>query len=267
VLLSSLSANSVLHLASDGTMTTVASLSSPGELVPLPGGSVLLPTGDSTEGAELGLTNGTFVILDPATGAAPTYATGLTGPNGLALDAAGNAYTTDAGMTPGTGITRVLASDPAHPQVDWAPVTDSNGIAIDNAKRLLYVDQTFSATNDVEVLSLDAPQSVSLLVSLTGIGSPVPKGLDDMILDPDGILDVAANPAGEVFRIDPATKYACLLDGNLALTASVGLESGPPHGLLVAGWDGTLNELVPPEPLTDARSRLAPRSLFRLRLH
>lgn len=255
ILLSNTSGNSVQRIASNGTVSTVASVSSPGELVALPGGGVLVSTGDSTIDAVLGTANGTMVVLNPATGAAPTYASGLTAPNGVAIDAAGNAYTTDTGTTPGTGITLVPASDPAHPVVNWAPVTDSNGIAIDNAKRLLYVDQTFSATNDIEVLSLDAPQTVNLLVSLTGIGSPVPKGLDDMILDPTGILDVAANGSGEVFRVDPATGYACLLAGGFSFTSAVALETGPPHGLLVVGFDGTVHSLIPPVPLPALRRR------------
>jgi hypothetical protein len=249
VLLSNTSGNAVQRLASDGTVTTVASLTAPGELVALAGGNVLVSTGDSTADALAGTANGSFVILDPATGAAPTYATGLVAPNGVAIDASGNGYTTDTGTTPGTGITLVPASGPGHPQANWAPVTDSNGIAIDAGKRVLYVDQTFSATNDIEVLSLDAPQTVKLLVSLTGIGSPVPKGLDDMILDPTGILDVAANLSGEVFRVDPATGYACLLQGGYTLTSSVALETSAPHGLLVVGFDGSVHELIPPVPL------------------
>ena len=251
-LVSSTSGNAVSRISSSGTATQVAALTAPGELVQLTTGKILVSTGDSTEDALTDMANGTVAILDPVTGKTQTYSTGLVAPNGVAVDSAGNVYTTDTGT--GSGITRVSAVNPTQPQSMWADVTDSNGIAIDNAKRLLYVDQTFTASNDIEVLSLDAPQTVSQLVSLTGIGSPVPKGLDDMILDPSGILDVAANLSGEVFRVDPATGYACVLASGFALTSSVALEQGPPHGLLVVGFDGSLHQLIPPSPTTLSRS-------------
>jgi hypothetical protein len=251
-LVSSTSGNAVSRISSSGTATQVAALTAPGELVQLTTGKILVSTGDSTEDALTDMANGTVAILDPVTGKTQTYSTGLVAPNGVAVDSAGNVYTTDTGT--GSGITRVSAVNPTQPQSMWADVTDSNGIAIDNAKRLLYVDQTFTASNDIEVLSLDAPQTVSQLVSLTGIGSPVPKGLDDMILDPTGILDVAANLSGEVFRVDPATGYACVLASGFALTSSVALEQGPPHGLLVVGFDGSLHQLIPPSPTTLSRS-------------
>jgi hypothetical protein len=78
----------------------------------------------------------------------------------------------------------------------------------------------------------------------------IPAGLDDMTIDADGVLYVAANLAGEVARVDPKTGAVCVIASGLHLTSSVKFGRGPgwePTALYATGFDGVVHELKPPK--------------------
>lgn len=252
MLLSSSTHNSIERVQRDGSVTTVlAGTNAPGAQQ-LRGNVVYFATGDSSVGGALGSSDGTIDTLDLGSGHHGTYATGLVMPNGMAFDARGNAFVTrDVGLPVGTqtGITRVPAGDPGHPQPNWAALQDTNGIAVAADGRSLYADQTFTADAGVFRIDLANPGTITRIASLSGVGSAVPKGLDDMTIDGNGILYLTANGSGEVFRLDPAGGAACVIASGLQNPSSLKFGRGPgwpADHLFVVGFDGTLRELTPP---------------------
>jgi hypothetical protein len=109
---------------------------------------------------------------------------------------------------------------------------------------------------------------------VTTLGGTVPpKGLDDMAIDGSGLLYIAANSAGEVIRLDPSTKDACVIASGMRNTSAVKFGAGPgwpDTHLFVVGFDGVVRELTPPpgqEPVPPgSRTSTAPPPLERLTL-
>jgi hypothetical protein len=247
MLLSSTTGNAIERLSRSGVVTKVASASSPGQLVKV-GHRVLFPTGDDAASGTLNRDDGTLKVLNPKTGKVTAYAKGLTMPNGLALDPRGNAYVTrDVGS--GTGITRIAAGAPHHVMTKWSTLTDTNGIAISANRRMMYVDRTFTKKAPIVEIPLNHPGRSKRIGELSGLGSGVPKGLDDLIMGPHGVLYLPANLGGEVFSFNTHTHHACLIASGLQDPSAIAIGTG--HGwrkgsLFVCGFDGTVRELDPP---------------------
>jgi hypothetical protein len=247
MLLSSSTNNAVERLSRSGAVVTVADASSPGQLV-RHGHRVFVPTGDAAESGALNRSDGTLELLNPKTGKMRPYARGLTMPNGLAIAANGNAFVTrDIGS--GTGVTRIRARRPHHVTTQWAAVSDTNGIAINRKRKMMYVDRTFTSNAPILQIPLRHPGRFRQIGDLSELGAAVPKGLDDMITGPHGVLYLPGNSSGEVFSFDPATRHACLIASGLQNPSAIAVGTG--HGwrkgaLFVCGFDGTVRELDPP---------------------
>ena len=231
----------------DGHVTKLASIASPGQLLPFHG-KVLAVYGDDLQSGAENKTDGGLAIVDPVTGAVTPYADGLTMPNGMAIGPNDDAYVTrDVGS--GTGITRIPAAAPHTPQVSWSTLDDTNGAAIDPTGTYLYTDQTFTADSAVYRIPLADPAKRTAIAHLVGTGTAVPLGLDDLTRDGAGVLYIAANSGGEVIRLDPATGATCVLTTGLTTPSSVRFGGGPgwpATTLYVVGFDGTLSALTPP---------------------
>ena len=247
MLISASSRSAVERLTPDGTVTTVAAdMPSPGGLRAR-GKFLYANTGDSAANGVLGNDDGTIERINLRTGARQTYASGLTMPNGLVFDAEGNAYTSrDLGVD--ATITRVRADDPAHPDFGWADLADTNGLAIDPTDTWLYVATTFNADAAVYRVRLDDPTVIERIAALGSLTDPL-NGLDDMTIDRDGVLYIAANGMGRVWRLDPATGHACIIASGLTTTSAVKFGRGKGWAadhLYVSGFDGKVVELIPP---------------------
>lgn len=245
MLLSSSSHNAVERLLPSHQVTTLAAVPSPGQLV-WHGRKVMFPTGDGATDGALNEANGTLDLLDLRTHKLTTYATRLTMPNGLALDRDGTAYVTrDVGS--GTGITRIAARPPHRVTTNWSSLSDTNGIAIDVNRRVMYVDRTFTADAPIVAIPMAHPARAHMVADLSGHGSVVFKGLDDLIRSPSGILYLPANGSGEVFSYDTRSGQVCLVASGLQDPSDVAIGTG--HGwrkgaLFVCGFDGTVREIV-----------------------
>lgn len=247
MLLSSSTDDAIERLLPSGKVTKVVSVSSPGQLV-WSGHRVLFPTGDSAASGAAGRSDGTLKRLNLKTRKLTPYADGLTMPNGLALASNGDAFVTrDVGS--GTGITRIRARAPHHVTTSWATLSDTNGIAIDRKRKLMYVDRTFTTNAPIVQIPLAHPRRTKQIGDLAGLGSVVPKGLDDLIMGPHGVLYLPANSGGEIFSFNPRTHHGCLIAAGLQDPSAIAFGTG--HGwrkgaMFVCGFDGTVRELVPP---------------------
>jgi len=187
--------------------------------------------------------------VDPNTGAKRIYATGLSMANGLVRGRDGTFY---ASNDFGSNIDRIRNR---RTERGWAQVESGNGLAIDRNGRYLYVAQTFRPAA-VQRVDLRDPSKVTVYASDTG--QPA-AGLDGMARDAANRLFVAANGAGEIWRVAPGppARFCALLrglppfpDGPSAV--AVGSRRGrfPATSLYVVTFGGAVIELrnvaVPP---------------------
>src|SRR4051794_6341373 len=238
ITISALAQGKLLRLAPSGRLTTLA------EPVTGPGAQVRRGRGLSfvTGNAPSATPTGTIDRLDLRTGRRTTWARGLTAPNGMALLPNGDAIVSrDVGT--GTGLTRIRARDPRHPQVGWAKLDDTNGLALDRSGRRLYVARTFSLDGEVTVLRVADPRR-------TGVAGRLGAGVlpDDLTSDARGVLYVAGFASGAIHRLDPRTHRSCAIATGLEHPTSARFGGPGRHArhLYVTDPGGPLTEPVPP---------------------
>ena len=235
IIVSALSQGRLLELSRSGALSVLLSS------VPSPGGEVrrghllYFETGDATPATP----TGTIDRLDLRTGRLATWARGLTMPNGLVILRGGDALVTSVVSS----LARVPARDPTRPRLAWAPLGDTNGIAVDKSGRWLYVDRTLSSDGEVDRIPMSDPRRVEVVGRLGKGTEP-----DDMTTDAQGFLYVAGFGTGEIYRLDPRTGTSCAIARGLTEpTAAVSGGPGWPSGdLFVTDGVGHLSELTPP---------------------
>src|SRR3954468_15613947 len=217
LLLSASGPGAIERLTPDGTVSTlVPDVNAPGGQRVV-GRTLYFNTGDAAQSGLSGTPDGTLERFDLDTGTRTTFASGLTMPNGLAILPNGD-FVVSRDIGSGTGITRVPAGDPAHPQSNWAQLDDQNGMAVDPTGTWLYAVQTFTADSAVWKFRISNPSDKSVVAALAG---PTPKGLDDMTIDRAGTLYVAANGTGEVIKLDPSSGRHCVIVSGLQNPSSL----------------------------------------------
>ena len=252
MLISASTQNAIERLTPNGQVTVLAKVASPGQIVRRGKHTVMFPTGDALASGATSRADGTLQLLNLSTGKLKTYATGLTMPNGLALDKDGTAYVTrDLGS--GTGITRIspragrAAQSMPTVTTNWSKLSDTNGIAIDVERRVMYVDRTFTVNAPVVQIPMAHPNRPKQIADLAGVGGGTPKLLDDLYRGPDGVLYLPANGGGELISFDPRSGQKCLIASGLGNPSDVTIGTG--HGwrkgaLYVCGFDGTVREFT-----------------------
>lgn len=215
----------------------LAPIPAPGAMVFAPGGSIIIGTGDSLQNGRSGDMNpmSGLMRVNPDTGAAQTYVTGLGMANGIALGPRRTIYATnDAGFD----IDRVRRGKIEHP---WARVYSTNGVVVSPDDRYIYVSQTFTPAAIQRISIADPSQVTPYAVAQ---GSDMSAGLDDMTIDRRGNLYVAANGAGQVWKVDTSGAI-CVLAGGLLFPSAVNFGVGSSsRNLYVVGFDGNISELA-----------------------
>jgi sugar lactone lactonase YvrE len=176
--------------------------------------------------------------VDPRTGAHSVYATGLEMANGVAAGPDGAIY---ASNNFGTRVQRVVDG---RVELGWAEVISANGLVVDRAGTFLYAAQTFqpAAIKRVEIAN---PQNVETY--LAAGPEDVAAGLDGITRDERDRLYVAANGAGQVWRVDEQRRICVLWRGIPVGPSAVAFGSGtrrfPGTSLFVVTFQGQLVEL------------------------
>jgi hypothetical protein len=209
--ISALVQNRILRLSRNGRLKTlIPSVHAPGAQV-RSGRWLYFNTGDTLPL----MPNGTIDRFDLRTGKRRTWASGLTMPNGLAQLPNGDLVASrDLGT--GTGIARVRAKDPQHPQFNWAKIDDTNGLVVDPSGRWLYVNRTFTTDGEVDRIRIAHPGVIQPVGRLGAGVAP-----DDLTVDRKGILYVAGFQSGSIYRLNPKTHRSCAIATGLSQPTSV----------------------------------------------
>jgi sugar lactone lactonase YvrE len=196
-----------------------APIPSPGGLAFDGDGRLIVGYGCSIQSGLLGnrFPRAGLLRVDPDSGERETYATGLRMANGVVRAPDGYIY---ASSDTSLWIERV-ALDGAVDRC-WARVWSANGLALDPAAGCLYAAKTFAPAAIARV-ELNQPASVTIHARprLRARGA-MPDGL---AIDPAGRVYVAANGAGQIWRVDPDGSINVLARG-LSFPSDIALGRG-----------------------------------------
>jgi sugar lactone lactonase YvrE len=182
-------------------------------------GSLVVGFGNSNADALADDGDAGLMRVDPKTGQTIEIITrGLDMANGIARGPDGAYY---ASNDFGHGIDRFLNGSVTD---NWAQVETPNGLVIDRAGRYLYAAQTFKPASIAQI-DLANPQLVTTYAAASG--PDIFAGPDGITRDRDDRLYVAANGAGEVWRID-RNRSICTLARGLQFVSSVSFGGGGP---------------------------------------
>ena len=236
-------------------------IDSPGGMAFDDDGTLFLGYGDNAENGLRGDLTGPAGLLrvNPDTGARRVHATGLAMANGLARAPDGTLF---ASNDFGRSIDRIRNG---RTERLWAEVVSGNGLVVDASGRFLYVAQTFvpAAVQRVEIAH---PERVTTYVRAAPADASA--GLDGMTRDEHGRLFIAANGAGEVWRVDRERRICVLArmprfpSGPSAVAFGTGAGGFSYRNLYVVTFGGELLELPGVRPAREA----TPRALRRIRL-
>jgi sugar lactone lactonase YvrE len=239
---SSAAGGSLIKLRHEGAepKPLVTGVASPGGLAFDDSGDILMGYGDS-------ILAGTTGTLDPQagllqinrrTGESEPYADGLAMANGVARADDGTVFASD---DVGIGIDRIAPDGTV--ENAWADVISSNGMAVSPNQRWLYVAQTFQPAAIQRVL-IDDPASVEEFFRAPV--EDIAAGPDGMVRDRRGNLFVAANAAGQLWRID-REGAGCVVASGLGMASAVAIGHGNRNfkrrNLYVVDFDGRVIEL------------------------
>jgi gluconolactonase len=238
--------DSLLRLDSpDGEPRVLTHVSEPGGLAFDDHGNVIVGYGNTAANGAVGDLTGPSGLLrvNPTTGASEVYATGLSMANGLVRGPDGSYY---ASNDFGSNIDRVRDGQTER---GWSHVDSGNGVAIDSSGTYLYVAQTFRPAA-IQRVELAHPENVTEYVRAGP--EDMTAGLDGMARDDADRLFVAANGAGQIWRVDPNPATICILlrglpgfpDGPSAVATGSRRGPFPARNLYVVTFNGNLIELV-----------------------
>jgi sugar lactone lactonase YvrE len=228
-----------------GQPRVLTQIENPGGLAFDDAGNVIVGYGNNAANGTVGDQTGPSGLLrvNPVTGASEVYATGLSMANGVARAPDGTYY---ASNDFGSNIDRIQNGVTER---GWSHVESGNGLAIDMEGRYLYAAQTFRPAA-IQRIELSNPANVTQYVAAGP--EDMAAGLDGMARDDENRLFVAANGAGQIWRIDRDPAEICVLlrglppfpDGPSAVATGSPRGHFPARNLYVVTFNGNLIELA-----------------------
>ena len=197
-------------------------IASPGGLALADDGRLIVGFGDSPAGGLVGNVSprAGLLLVDPEGGDAEPWVTGLGMANGVARAPDGTVF---ASNDFGAHLDRVAPDGTV--QRRWAKVPSANGLVVDPTGRYLYAAQTFTRAA-IRRVEIARPENVT-----THARPPVAAALsflDGLAIDDAGRLYVAANGAGQVWRVEPDGAICAIARGlGFPSAVAVGRGDGP----------------------------------------
>ena len=206
-------------------------------------GNLLLGFGDSIAQATDGPLNPEAGLLkvDPTTGASSLHTEGLQMANGVARGPGNTIYASND-IT--GGVDRIRKH---RVQLNWSDVPTANGIVADSSRRNLFVNQTFTAAA-IQRVPFKRPNAAKTYFSADP--GDAAAGFDGLTSDGRDHLFVAANGAGQIWRVNGPGKACVLADRDPFPSGPSDVAFGRRHGkfprrnLYVTTFGGELLELV-----------------------
>ncbi|MFD1814474.1 SMP-30/gluconolactonase/LRE family protein [Rhodococcus gannanensis] len=214
---------------------SVATVPSPGGIAPLPDGTVLVGSGNSTT-AFLAPT-AELRQLNPTTGEQRVVANGLSMANGVVRASDGTVYAS-SDVEP--------AIDRVHPdgrvERAWYRASTANGLALSADERTLFANVSIG---DTSIVAIDTETGASR-VHFRPPPALALAFLDDLDIDGAGRLYTNAFLAGQTWRVDPDGSF-CAVATNLVFPAgiSVGAAGSPfaADSVYVTTYSGSVYEI------------------------
>jgi sugar lactone lactonase YvrE len=233
-----------------GTPAVVASkLSFPGGIVVTGPQDAYIGTGNNPINGLLPSLGGAGIAhVNLATGAITPKIKGLSMSNGVVRASDGTFYASD---DLAKSLDRVLPDGTV--QRTWLKL-NSNGLALSNDERTLYVNQMLPA----KILAVDRATGA------VGVVAEAPDTrtwtwLDGLAIDGGGLLYVVAYWGGEIWRLDPRNGSMCLLAKDLSMPSAVVVgKTGSgfsASSVYVTTHSGRLHEVPNAVPAEAAASR------------
>ncbi len=241
LLVSDFGGGRLLAVAPDGVVRVVADVPGMHGLVVGPDGAVFV--GARGDGAEVWR----FSSLDPP--AHVVIARGLAAANGLAFDADGHLFASSPFTAPHLVRVPHLVSGGFGEWTAWGAISGANGLVAEAGGRSLLAAITTDQSSPVVRVSTADPNRVQPIAHLSfgaitlapgahapagDPARPLPKGLDDLAIAPDGFVYVAAHLTGEALRVDPASGASCAIAAGFREPTSV--RPAPP----ASAWAGNI---------------------------
>lgn len=219
--------NQVVLVDAAGTVTTLVNNA--------PNGLGLRYRGDGNLAAAM---QGAIRTISPA-GMIADYVTGLSGPNGVYPDAAGNVWVTEFG---GDRVIRINPDQSVSTIVDGAPnANNPNGIVYDAGRELLF----YTNYGAGEIMRVDMAAGGEMTPVLV---ATINGALDGLVLDACGNLYVVDNSNDDLYRVRLDAAGAMVGDPELLASfpenvanAQFGAGQGfEPETLYVGGQPGSI---------------------------
>ncbi len=204
---------------------------------------VLVGFGNTIQGGADGEANPEAGLLrvDPRTGESSVFVEGLQMANGVTRGPGGAIYASDDVTT---GIDRV---ENRQVELSWTSFTSPNGLVADSTGQYLFANQTFTAAA-IQRIPFDDPANPETYYSADPADAAA--GFDGIARDADDRLYVAANGAGQIWRVDGPDDACSLFTRDPFPSGPSDLVFGRGHGgipkssLIVTTFGGELLELT-----------------------
>jgi sugar lactone lactonase YvrE len=213
-------------------------IDAPGGIVTRKDGDVLVGFGNSGAQAVDGIENpeAGLIRVDPGSGRSRIFVSGLQMANGVTRAPGGRIFASNATAT---GIDFV---DRGVVELEWASMTNPNGLVVDREKRHLYASTT-TAIGSIQRMSLSNPPGRPWFTAEDAPGA----FLDGLTRAPDDTLYVAAAGSGDVWRVSGPDDGCVLMDGPPVGATAVAFGRGKgrfaKRSLFVTTIQGNLLEL------------------------
>ena len=204
--------NRLLRLDAPGAQPVVLATD-----IPSPGGLAWNDAGDLVVGyngagffAPPGNGMSGLYVVDPDTGEKRQFASGFDQANGLARSSAGSYYASN--IVSGEIVRVSPTGAPSH----WTTVSSANGLVIDGQSRYLYVATSLPS----KVVRVRLADPLKTTDWYDASQDPEILGFDGLTRDGTDRLFVAANTAGQIWRID-GQRQACAIARGLVTPSAV----------------------------------------------